>query len=79
MSEKDDYVVALKEANELIDRLIEAELNAGAAYTGVLTAVLFRLLKGATDKQDVLGNLGAAMASAAAHVETQQALLSDIH
>ena len=79
MSEKDDYVIALKEANELIDVLMEAELNAGAAYTGVLTAVLFRLIKGTTDKQDVLGILGAAMASAAAHVETQQSLLSDVH
>lgn len=79
MSDKDDYVIALKEANDLIDRLIEAELNAGAAYTGVLTAVLFRLTKGATDKQDVLGIVGASMASAAAHVETQQSLLSDVH
>jgi hypothetical protein len=79
MSDKDDYIIALKETNSLIDALIDAELNAGAAYTGILTAALFRLLKGSTDKQDVLGVLGAAMASAAAHVEMEQSILSDIH
>jgi|TARA_R100001129_G_scaffold185154_1_gene172232 hypothetical protein len=79
MSDHDDYTIALKETNNFIDEMIDAELNAGAAYTGVLTAVLFRLLKGSTDKQDVLGILGAAMASAAAHVEMETSILSDIH
>ena len=79
MSDKDDYIIALKETNNLIDELMDAELNAGAAYTGMLTAALFRLLKGSTDKQDVLGILGSAMASAAAHVEMEQSILSDIH
>ena len=79
MSSQDDYLIALKETNKFIDDLIDSDLEAGAAYTGILTASIFRLLKGCTDKQDAKGIIGAAMASASAHVEMEEGILSDIH
>jgi len=79
MSNQNDYLIALKETNKFIDDLVERELDAGAAYTGIITATIFRLLKGCTDKQDATGIIGAAMASASAHVETEEEILSDIH
>ena len=79
MSDQADYITALRETNKFIDELMESELNAGAAYSGMLTAAIYRLLKGSTDKQDVTGILGAAMASASAHVEMNDEIISDIH
>lgn len=79
MSGKDDYYIALKETNKFIDEMMDLELEAGAAYTGIITAAVFRLLKGCTDKQDATGIIGAAMASASAHVEMEDGILSDIH
>jgi len=79
MSNQNDYLIALKETNKFIDDLVERELDAGAAYTGIITAAVFRLLKGCTDKQDATGIIGAAMASASAHVEMEEGILSDIH
>jgi hypothetical protein len=69
MSSQDDYLIALKETNKFIDSLIDSDLDAG----------ILRLLKGCTDKQDVTGIIGAAMASASAHVEMEEGILSDIH
>ena len=79
MSDQADHITALRETNKFIDELMESELNAGAAYSGMLTAAIYRLLKGSTDKQDVTGILGAAMASASAHVEMNDEIISDIH
>lgn len=79
MSSHDDYLVALKKTNKFIDSLENSDLEAGAAYTGILTATVFRLLKGCSDKQDATGIIGAAMASASAHVELEEEILSDIH
>jgi len=76
---QDSYVTALKETNKLIDELIDNDLDAGAAYTGLLVAVIYRLILGSPDKQDVTGIIGNAMASASAHVEMQEHILSDIH
>ena len=79
MSSQDDYLIALKETNKFIDEMMDSDLGAGAAYQGMITAVVFRLLKGCTDKQDATGIIGAAMASASAHVEMEEGILSDIH
>ena len=79
MSNQDDYLIALKETNKFIDDMMDTDLDAGAAYTGIITAAVFRLLKGCTDKQDATGIIGAAMASASAHVEMEEGILSDIH
>lgn len=76
---QDDYIVALKHTNDLIDELIDADLDAGAAYTGVLVATFYRLLLGSPDKQDVTGIIGNALASASVHVELKEHILSDIH
>ena len=79
MSSQDDYLIAFKETNKFIDEMMDSDLDAGAAYKGILTASIFRLLKGCTDKQDATGIIGAAMASASAHVEMEEGILSDIH
>ena len=79
MSSQDDYLIALKETNKFIDDMMDKDLDAGAAYTGMITAVVFRLLKGCTDKRDATGIIGAAMVSASAHVEMEEGILSDIH
>jgi hypothetical protein len=79
MSDKADYFTALNQTNLFIDDLMTAEIQAGAAYSGILTAVLFRLLKSNAEKHDVTGLIGAAMASASAHVEMGDGNLSDIH
>tara|TARA_Y100000114_G_C11751588_1_gene324603 strand:+ start:1990 stop:2229 length:240 start_codon:yes stop_codon:yes gene_type:complete len=79
MSDKDDYIIALKATNNLIDELMEDDLNAGAAYTGIITAAVYRLILGGDAKQDVVGIIGASMASAAAHIEMQDDFLKDIH
>ena len=76
---QDDYIIALKHTNDLIDELIESDLDAGAAYTGLLTAAIYRLILGSPVKQDVTGIIGNAMASASAHVELKEHILSDIH
>ncbi len=79
MSSQDDYLIALKDTNNFVDDMMDTYHDAGAAYTGIITAAVFRLLKGCTDKQDATGIIGAAMASASAHVEMEEGILSDIH
>jgi|TARA_R100000995_G_scaffold72815_1_gene41589 hypothetical protein len=79
MSEKDDYITALRATNNLIDELMEDDLDAGASYTGIVTAVIYRLILGSDAKQDVVGIIGASMASAAAHIEMKDEFLTDIH
>ena len=71
-----DFDLASDMMNELLDDFDHADMQAGAAMGGALTALIFRLILSSPDESTTLGMLSSAMshaAVAAASVEEDEA------
>jgi len=74
---KEDYDLGYQLTEEMLRELAHKDFSSGAVISGVLTAVMYRLMTGSPDPQTVFGTIAGAMGHAALRMEIGDEIFKD--